>query len=304
MIDEIFKREYEQAPTTVHRPREVEGERKVLPHIAPFWPSFFRTPEHTAKLVNEVGKLDAVVVFEGNTVVKKRAIKGREVTLVRPTGSYDKDDYGSLGGRWRSLAMAYITARLGSTPRPVFVGGNPEKKIQSHTGHRHSGAEVMKERYVRDLGKIHVAEQGNLDEKFIALDKQGGLREISILDTSENSAADVLHVLQTAHKKSWRKVGFLSNHYHLPRLLALVEWVKERHPQLEDIEVIPIGAEDTILSLARETMQDEYEKIFVDFYMQPDMGLRIRSEKNGIADLQMDNYDAEREGKPANGSVK
>ncbi len=258
--------------------------RGLIDHI----PSFSEDPEN---ILRTLRSLDAFIVFEGNTVLKASSAPDAALRI-KPTSFRDGDDFGPLGGRHRTLAAGIIGATLGAdSPQPVFVGGNPDKKLLSHDV-AHSGAEIYEANYQETIEKIRASAAPDSPQKprTRSVAKTFPAPAL-ILDQSENSYGDIEHALKTATERGWTKLGFLSNQYHLPRLQKLFELARKNNaPQFDTIEVTLLGAEDIIVSLSSDVMRARYEPILIEAYTEPGMLSRIAQEKKGISDIKSGSY--------------
>lgn len=263
--------------------------------IVDFLPGYETGSLALKEVLEKLRTLDALVIFEGNTVIKE------EIGTIKPTSFNDEDDFGTLGGGARALAAAVATGSLGhELQQLLFVGGNPVNKERSHGGHAHSGSEIYQQTYEKYLGIIRTSKTGedSLHGGRTLVRADTETRIPLILDTSQNSYGDIVSTLKEALERGWKTVGFLSNQYHLPRLGKLLEKAVREHPQYRNIEVHSLSAEEVILALSSEKAAHYYIKLFSAAYAAPSMQRRIEAEQRGIKQIEDGSY-TPGESKPA-----
>lgn len=281
MTEKMLQTEYDVEPNT----GDPASDAIKLPKgpIADYLPLHTVSAENIRDRFNAV---DAVVLYEGNTVVH-RDPETNEALHRRPTTFVDSDPYGTLGGSARTFAAA-LAAHQGIAKSILIVGGNPDKKSLSHND-RHSGAEIYEASFFKRLERLIDSKIAEPQNEILKRDVV--IPDTLISDTSENSYWDIVSAFENAVKHGWKSVGFLSNSYHLPRLQALGELAKKNHaPRFDLITIFPLSAEETIIGLSKSDARPRYEDFFRRAYTTHSMLMRIANEQKGCLDVQEGRY--------------
>lgn len=193
-----------------------------------------------------------VVVVLGGTVVKG---KGKWHTC----GFYEGDEHGIIGDRLRVEAGAVLFKELGGDVKVIASGG-----IEGDV----TIAQVIKE----ELRQLGVPEE-----------------KILLEGNSYSTFQQFKEVQKIAEKERFRKLFFLTNRYHAPRVKVILE----KAPGLDilrkmadegNVEVL--GAEEILIRADSQKWEEEIKKA----YETSEMEKCLEKEKEGIKDLKTGKY--------------
>jgi uncharacterized SAM-binding protein YcdF (DUF218 family) len=168
----------------------------------------------------------------------------------RSTTYDDRDALGTLGGRDRVEAAALLAKEH---PRAYLVATS-----RRMTGEPPTLAEV----YANELRDLGVASGRIVKE-----------------ENSINTETAVHEALQLAKERGWRYVIFLSNEYHLPRILAF--------SKREQSDVVVDACSSESMLIARDRA---FKAIFEKVKKSSEYQKRLASEARGLEALEQGSY--------------
>lgn len=112
---------------------------------------------------------------------------------------------------------------------------------------------------------------------------------ILLEDKSDNTFQQLKELIGILEKNNFKKIIIISNQYHLPRVKAMIEYVKELgllKKMLHDLKIKLESAEKVLIKYNPE----EWEKEIKNAYKSEAMGKRIELEERGVKDIKEGRY--------------
>lgn len=195
-----------------------------------------------------------------------------------PTDYSHSDEFGMLGGGIRVIAALDLYLQKQSREF-VFTTGIYEKNRakfgQDVPPESHEYAATFK-RLIEDLKK-----RPENQEKFKDMEEP----LITSEDRSTTTLTNIREALQIILDSGWKKVAFVSNEYHIPRIEALYKQALEKHPEVQ-VNVSFIPAE----TIVKEAEPGKYDEEICKAYCSEEAKKRIINEIQGIEDLEAGKY--------------
>ena len=204
---------------------------------------------------NFVNKKTAIVILGGGL---KKDADGRWRTT-----NYDEpgDNFGVSGDRLRVVAASYLYK---SNPEQIIIvsGGRGQLK------------DIPDAPTVSQVLKKELMELGVPEEKIIEENISG------------NTYEQLKKIKRLIRKEGLKKIDFVSNKWHLPRIKAMLESFPELKEIYNLVKVELKGAEEILLKYDHKNWQEIIEKV----YKSEGLKKRIELEQKGIQDIKEGRY--------------
>ena len=170
------------------------------------------------------------------------------------------DKSGVVGDRLRILAGAKLANKYSTAQ--IFVAGGKGYQTINHDAPK-----------ISDIMEQELIDQGVTPERIVK-------------DGDTGSSYEQLQYLNSLVKdRDFKKIGLISNRYHLPRLKAMIEHLDSLSDFPND-RVEFLAAEDILI----ETDPNRWEQEIAAAYQTEEVKARIKLEERGIADLKNGKY--------------
>lgn len=124
-----------------------------------------------------------------------------------------------------------------------------------------------------------------LKDELISL----GVSEKSILeeDKAGNTYSQLVELSEIITKRNWKKVGVISNEWHLPRIQTMVEYNEILKKLFSEKNIIFISAEKIVIAYDESR---DWKHIIQKAYESKELQNRINLENKGVQDIKEGKY--------------
>lgn len=193
---------------------------------------------------------NAIFILAGSLV--------KEGEMWRTCNFNEGDNFGVLGDTVRVLAGSLLF-KNGATNHIIALGGKGQYKDTPN---------------FPDISSV-------IKKELIQLDIPSDHIEVNL---SDGTSAQLITIKEMASQRRWKKVGIVSNRYHLPRIGSMIE----HFSKIKDLKTTAdlISAEEVLINYDPERWQDEIKRA----YEKDGMKNRIAMEQKSIKDLKEGKY--------------
>lgn len=195
-----------------------------------------------------------------------------------PTTYKDHDEYGMLAGQMNVIAATYLWQQQVSDTF-LFSTGTSAKTKAAYGDNVPTEAQV----YSRDfLERIQALRE--IKPELAQLDSPHMLLE----EKSVNTYTNLTEVLAIVKYQGWEKVLLVSARYHIPRIQALYELIREKFPKagLDQCDITFKDSESIIMAADPDIYDAEIEAA----YASKQGKKRLANEAKGVSDMQEGRY--------------
>ena len=215
-------------------------------------------------------KYDAIVIFGGELIKKGEENKKKYGNNeYRSTNYSDEAVYGALGDRVRIIAGDYLF-RDGKGKYVLAVGGKP-KCPENESSDMPARSEVIKDELIN---------RGVPEENIFA----------DVI--SQNTKQNIEEILKISIKKGWKKLLLISNRYHIPRISAFINEIKNTNDEFKKIEIDFQDAEEVL-----EKHNKHWIPLIKKAYASEEMERRKINEQKGLKALRSGEYNSDQDKK-------
>ena len=219
---------------------------------------------------------DAVIVLGGGLV--------KVGDRFYPTDYRHGDQFGILGAGLRIVAAVELYLG-GKAIIFIFTTGVTEKDKEQFGENIPTEASVFRDKFLRVLAGLR--KQSDHVKKFQGLEDP----ETVLEDRSVSTRSNIEELLKLAVGNKWKKIGLVTNNYHIPRVKALYEQELRQYQKLGIMEpdIDFLSAED----IAKATEPGKYDTVIKRFSRTAEAKRRIASDRQGLEDLRAGRYAVE-----------
>jgi hypothetical protein len=184
----------------------------------------------------------------------------------RPATYNDHDEFGMLGGEMNVIAATLLHEQQAAGTF-VFSTGTSEKTKAA------LGPDVPTEAEVYSQDFLQRIKGSNQPAPKLILEAN-----------SVNTYSNLTEGIKLIKEQGWGKVAIMSARYHTPRVAALWQLARERHPA--DVTADILTAEDVVT----EALPGIYDEMIAQAYASEWGRKRSQIEKHGLEDLRSGRY--------------
>jgi len=172
-----------------------------------------------------------------------------------------KKDTKAPGSILRVLATAYFYER--NKKDFIIVSGGRGRELEEDSG-RPDLSEILK----RELIELSIP------------------RDVIVEENRSNTTFEQLKFLiEIIKERDIKKVFFISNKYHLPRIKAMIKYL-DQLIFYKRVNLNFISAEDILIKIDSQ----KWKLIILDFYNQDIVKKRVKLEEKGVKDIKLNKY--------------
>lgn len=206
--------------------------------------------------INLFLELDAVAVFGGGMI---RNEHGRwRTTRFEETG----DNFGVMGDYIRVLAAKEIYKK---NPKITIITIGSKGQF-SHIPDAPTLAELLKQELI----------EHKIPKNAIVEEKNGG-----------NTYQQIMAIAELIKNFSFKKIGLVSNQYHIPRIRAMIEYNETLKKSLKTDTIIYLCAEEILIELDH---QYNWKEVLRKVYESKTMKERVALENKGVKEIVEGRY--------------